>query len=398
MHVPEAMQVSQTATRRPYVGALDAVRGLAAFTIVLYHVSWTNPIYDFHFVRNAYLMVDVFFVLSGFVIFYSYSGKLDTPARIRQFVWLRFWRLYPVHLTFLFVMLGIECTKAWAASRYGQSLHHAAFSTSNFYSFVTNLLLVQGLHTSHRLTYNGPSWSISVEFYTYLVLTAVVFLVRARWAIVAVSAMICAASVVFLLHLGPNALTHTFDFGIFRCLTGFFLGVITYVVYDRLHDSASIRDNSRWIGAAAISVLAGIVAILALKHHEGYQDLFIYPATALLILLLALCRSEGAAGFLQSRPLQWLGAISYSLYMAQAAVLWVAKSALYVLTHAHGASNGYGLVLLVGPVLGGLALLVSVILVLVVGYLTYTWIEMPMRAWSRRVALQSGLAWRSRAL
>ena len=56
-------------------------------------------------------MVDVFFVLSGFVIFYAYYGKLGSIGGVRHFVWLRFWRLYPLHFTFLIVFLFIEVIK-----------------------------------------------------------------------------------------------------------------------------------------------------------------------------------------------------------------------------------------------------------------------------------------------
>ncbi len=53
----------------PHFLALDSIRGIAALSVVLYHMSWTSVIESQSYVRNSYLMVDLFFVLSGFVIF-----------------------------------------------------------------------------------------------------------------------------------------------------------------------------------------------------------------------------------------------------------------------------------------------------------------------------------------
>jgi peptidoglycan/LPS O-acetylase OafA/YrhL len=92
--------------------------------VVLHHVFWSNPVGDLAFFRNSDLMVDFFFVLSGFVIFHIYADRMPSFGSLLRFLWLRLGRLYPLHLLMLLVFLGIEVIKlmrstspAWVATR-----------------------------------------------------------------------------------------------------------------------------------------------------------------------------------------------------------------------------------------------------------------------------------------
>lgn len=94
-----------------YFGELESLRGIAALMVVLYHVEWSNPLTPHTFFRNGYLMVDFFFVLSGFVICYNYGQKIYNGKDVVRFMFLRFGRLYPLHLFYLIIFLGIEVAK-----------------------------------------------------------------------------------------------------------------------------------------------------------------------------------------------------------------------------------------------------------------------------------------------
>ena len=80
---------------------LESIRGLAALLVVFFHIPKWNPILNIGIINNGYLMVEVFFVLSGFVIFNAYTNKINTSKDLLRFQFLRLGRLYPVHLTFL---------------------------------------------------------------------------------------------------------------------------------------------------------------------------------------------------------------------------------------------------------------------------------------------------------
>ncbi|MFX5464960.1 hypothetical protein ABTD44_21555, partial [Acinetobacter baumannii] len=72
--------------------------------------NW-NPLFDIGIVRSGYLMVHLFFVLSGFVIYNAYAARIDSAQDLMRFQFLRFGRLYPVHLLFLLVYVLFEVAK-----------------------------------------------------------------------------------------------------------------------------------------------------------------------------------------------------------------------------------------------------------------------------------------------
>src|SRR5579871_4742226 len=94
-----------------FFAPLESWRGLAALVVVVFHAVWTNPITASRFFQNGALMVDFFFVLSGFVIFHSYGRKLASTTDVIRFLWLRLGRLWPLHFAFLLVFLGFEVAK-----------------------------------------------------------------------------------------------------------------------------------------------------------------------------------------------------------------------------------------------------------------------------------------------
>ena len=68
---------------------LESLRGIAAFLIVLFHIPLWNNVINFNLIRNGYLMVQLFFVLSGYVIYNSYSNKIKTIKDVLKFQFLR---------------------------------------------------------------------------------------------------------------------------------------------------------------------------------------------------------------------------------------------------------------------------------------------------------------------
>ena len=93
---------------------LESLRGIAALNVAMYHASLVGGesfIVTNSFVKNADLMVDFFFVLSGFVIAYNYSDRIFNFASLTQFQTKRFLRLYPLHFLTLLIFLAIELAK-----------------------------------------------------------------------------------------------------------------------------------------------------------------------------------------------------------------------------------------------------------------------------------------------
>src|SRR6266513_2571664 len=91
---------------------LDSWRGIAACLVALFHLDAYSHLYGVPFLRNSWLFVDFFFVLSGFVIAANYQQRLRDGFGIGRFLFLRLGRLYPLHFAMLALFVGCELLKA----------------------------------------------------------------------------------------------------------------------------------------------------------------------------------------------------------------------------------------------------------------------------------------------
>ena len=104
---PSAMEMTKMHFR-----VLDSWRGVAALLVAIFHLNLYSALYPLDFIRNAYLFVDFFFVLSGFVITHSYAARLGTIEELGSFALKRFGRLWPLHVAVLLAFLAVESAKA----------------------------------------------------------------------------------------------------------------------------------------------------------------------------------------------------------------------------------------------------------------------------------------------
>jgi peptidoglycan/LPS O-acetylase OafA/YrhL len=360
---------------RPKINELESLRGLAALLVVFFHVPRWNSFLDVGIIKNGYLMVELFFVLSGFVIFNAYGNNIKSTRDLLRFQFLRFGRLYPVHILFLLIFLLIEVAKYIAQFRFGiVSPNSQPFRENNFTALIQHIFLVQAIGpTGNPLTFNIPSWSISVEFYTYLVFGCVVLLLGRNGYRYLIFSVIAIASIVLL----ASAATFGFD-DMLRCLAGFFIGCLTAVAVKNVP-----LKVPRF---ASVILFLAIVAFLQFKPSKSY-DIAIYFLTAGLLGALVLQKSGLLNSVLRLNIFVWLGSISYSLYMSHQAVEWVANQIFRVVLKAPEviASSGRSI-----PDLSGFTAILGVafivILSLVVSALVYRFVEKPMRKKSREFA------------
>lgn len=350
---------------------LESIRGLAAFLVVFYHLPKWSPILDIGLVNNGYLMVHLFFVLSGFVIFNVYAEKIATKKELFRFQFLRFGRLYPVHLLFLFVFLGIEIAKYIASTKLGiNSPNSIPFEINNFSAFIKNIFLISSVLPNQSFTYNQPAWSISVEFYTYLVFAACILLIKKSNVI-----FFAVLSFISLLMLITK---NTFGFDqMLLCFGGFFIGCLTAKF------TKGIKKNLP--NFYSVIAFFTLISFLHFKTTENF-DLLIYLLTATLIATLVLSKNGILKTILRFRFLTWLGTVSYTVYMSHSAILWVVNQVIRVVSKKPElVVNG-----LSTPQLSQLealfACVVVVLIVLIVSAFVYNFIEKPMREKSRSFA------------
>jgi peptidoglycan/LPS O-acetylase OafA/YrhL len=360
---------------RTKIEELESIRGLAALLVVFFHISECNIPLDIGIIKNGYLMVDLFFVLSGYVIYIAYAHKITNRSDLFRFQFLRFGRLYPVHFVFLVVFIFIEIAKYIAQSKFGiTGPDTQPFKENNLTAIVRQLFLVQAIGpTNDAFTFNAPAWSISVEFYTYFIFGVFVLLVGKKKEIF--------FSIIVLFSLILLVWKTTFGFNdLFRCLAGFFIGCLTASA------TKAIKINiSKY---ASLLVLVSIVFFLQLKTTNKY-DVAIYFFTAALIASLVLSKDGYLNYVLHLKILTWLGSVSYAVYMSHATILWLTnqiirfilkKPEILVPEKSTRQLNNIETLIACGLV---------VLIVLVFSTLVYRFIEKPMREKSRRFAFDS---------
>ena len=278
------------------IAEIDALRGIAAVAVSFifhqhYLTGWfqSGPLDGlplFSLLHDyGWTMVDLFFVISGFIFarVYLTGEKIETGGA--EFARARFARLYPLHLLTLLLAAAIFAVG---------TPHSVSYATNDAWNFVLNLLMLQESGLQSGKSFNIPSWSISVEVFCYVAF----FLLATRFrnSIHRLSWLICIASV-----LATISDSGTVDH-IARGFAGFFAGVLA-----EKHDGISRRSLLLIAIAGFISLqLTGLGLSLGALMGVG-----IYPA-----LVIAAPRIR----VLSKSVFTWLGDRSYSIYLLHAPV------------------------------------------------------------------------------
>jgi peptidoglycan/LPS O-acetylase OafA/YrhL len=293
---------------------LDSLRGLCALIVALYHFGGLGHFYNLAFVRNAFLFVDFFFVLSGFVIAHAYVNRLERGTDGLWFLIRRFGRLWPLHTAVLVLLLLVETMKL-ALTEFGNiPATTPAFSRStSLDTFFSNLALVHSLGIHPWLSWNIPSWSISTEFYANAVFVLFCLFTPKKSALVrgisALALALAAGSIV--LFLAPDVMNTTYSFGLARCLYGFFAGFLCYSIYQ-----AGFSFKWWWEFPA-------VLAVVVFVSMAGGNILALGAPLVFGLTLLVFSSSAGpVSGLMLARPAVLLGTWSYSIYL----VHWVVFS------------------------------------------------------------------------
>lgn len=328
--------------------ALDGLRGVAAIAVLLSHVQLVA--------LHGYLAVDLFFIISGYVIAASYEPRLQTKQlRFWRFMQLRLVRLYPMLL--LGSLTGIGATLiGWQAAGFTSETSWAAAIA------VQLLLLIGALGTSVLLPFNNPHWSIVWEVLANAGHAAGLSRARDRTLIAlagasAVGLVLCAATYG---GLAPGWSTSTLLWGLPRVGFGYCAGVLLY------------RTRARWL-AIVPSVSFTVPALLLFTLLSapigagGYRWLWpIYDLALVLLgfvpLVMLTIKARGGA------VAAALGTLSYPLY------------ALHEPLIAPLVERGAGVPLKLAAGLGMTALAWGV------GRL----IDEPLNRWSRRLVSPAG--------
>ena len=353
--------------------SLDALRTLAALPVILHHIHLDSHFLQAPMIEASWLMVDFFFVLSGFIICHVYFQDCSTQRHAVRFLGLRLARIYPLHLLTLLLVLGLELLH-WVAQHSGVSQVAEGVSENNPFSFFAQLGLLGAHGFFDKVSWNLPAWSISAEFTCYLIFAFISMrLQRARWKVAAWTMLgIFGAGVVIKRGVFDDP-----TWGVFRGLCGFGLGVLVFAFLGQFRRAISAMSRQLCLGW----LVAGMVLIPLVLHATGAGMisklsgwLLLLAASALVIGSVVALRDE--APVLKGLGAGRFGCISYSIYMLHMPLIFAAQILWHKLFHYE---TGGGLLYQTSKVTGDVWGVGLLLLTCSVGWLSYRHLETPAR-------------------
>nr|WP_291920706.1 acyltransferase [Chitinophaga sp.] len=325
-----------------YFFSLDAIRGFAALIVVLCHwqfflyTDYTSmpsaisemplPLYPWLsvFYNLAFYAVDLFFLLSGFIFFWFYADKISSrETSFNNYICYRVTRLYPIHVVTLVALVFLQAMMIKVNSR------PFIIQNNDTYHFILNLLMIHSWgFESHPIYngFNGPSWSVSVEFLLYLLFFLLSYkrLQHKKWLLIGIV-------------LAGAMLQHFYSM-VGQGIYSFFLGGLVFHLYKWLLTRKHLARQALIIGVVALLIWVFVLteyawsyvrhtSILVLQQllpgkssaydtalfdvtRNSFFRTIVSPATVLSLAMLETCY-----GSLKIKWLLILGNASYAIYL-----------------------------------------------------------------------------------
>jgi peptidoglycan/LPS O-acetylase OafA/YrhL len=298
---------------------LTGIRGVAAFAVFLCHfqpivlsVFGLDDNAEVHLIANGFRGVDLFFVLSGFILFHVHESDFQTitlPALCRFYL-LRFFRVYPLNTFVLVVLLPLpfflpDFVSWYKISHLNQGEYH--LRDFSFGAFVQSLFLAQAWTVAKLGTWNEPAWTLSAEVVGYAAFPLLAHLIvreisALRLLLLALGSLAC---LVLLMVVGGHATNNPSGiFGTIRMAGCFFAGLCL------------ARLFHLQVLSAAMSTFITAVATISTFFFLWYDNLGTLTVFSFAALIFGLAYARGPiSDFITSRPVTFLGKISFSFYM-----------------------------------------------------------------------------------
>ena len=291
------------------MGGLTSLRALLAWWVVAFHAAPLAPFrldQEGAWLDKGPVLVDGFFVLSGFVLFHMHARILCAPRRpyaVLEFLVARLARLYPVHLAMLAAFVLLIGTLRLAIG-----FHPADAQNFSLAALIDQLLLLNGIVGVDHQSWNFPSWSISSEWAAYMLAPLLFYgIVRARSWLLLLAGIGVGCLVIGGMETGRLPWLHA---PLARVTLEFALGALLRRMAGAVTAPlCRIRVIALAFGWSGMLLLAG-------SHHPG---LFF---AALVWTMLFLSLNGGWTGRLGAVG-RYLGESSYCVYMCHALILTI---------------------------------------------------------------------------
>lgn len=342
---------------------IQSLRGIAVLFVVFFHLYIVEKKYSGFdtllpdFLQFGMFGVDLFFVISGFVMVTITRGKFQTPRQSFIFLYHRAARIYPLYWVYTILALIVFLLQpAWVNSSQGNQV---------------NILASFLLLPSDKLPLVQVGWTLIHEIYFYLVYFLIFLFLPERFLIYAI--MGWGASVI-LLNLSA-ASNNPFYHLAFHPLTIEFLGGCLLAMIYHKHEKSKVGGGSQlaWIAVAALLVsVAGHVQVHAISGvpPAGWWRVLLYGLPSLIIVYCLTNAERG--GFVFHSSIFQVGNASYSIYLSHLFTINVVGRIWKMFSVERLFDNL-------------IAISTALILVLLVGFMSYRLVETPLLKLSRKI-------------
>ena len=295
------------------ISALDGIRGIAAVIVAFgWHYQHFGPA-SYPFSKLLYwpynygwIMVDLFFVLSGLIFFKIYREKVSSHSlSLKDFSILRFSRLYPLHWLMLIIVFGIQFFRIF------NDLPSFPLNYSrDISSFLLNIPMLQNGWLSTEYSFNAPAWSISIEVMMYLLFFAVFFKAKKTKSYILYSLLFVYLGIIITRSGISEAF---FNHQVARGLIGFFIGCLTGGIYT--HFCNNNKHGKLFTSICGFLVLALTIIPIIFGYEVLGNWTLIYPIVLFPAFLFVVLRIKLLSTVFSIKPLTYLGDLSYGIYM-----------------------------------------------------------------------------------
>jgi peptidoglycan/LPS O-acetylase OafA/YrhL len=371
--------VTAAPRRAPLIGALTGIRAVAAFWVFLRHFRTEiidalgpGPVTQalVHVANVGYLGVDLFFILSGFILTYTHLDTMAADYSWRKavaFLWLRLARVWPLTAVVL-MLFGAYFVFQGLSS--GDPAYYAQADPGRL---LLHLTLLNGWFPA-PLDWNGVDWSVSAEWLAYLTFSVGVValarfgIVASRRAMVVVILLLMLPMIVVgftmqddtILLFGDNSFVIAAGVLPIRVLSEFWIGaVLALLLRPLLASPISQPRGLLRLPLATVTAVAALAVLFAVSYNDPVRNLragesefyrgtdliapsesiVVLPLLVLLIAFLAVCRSDPFAKLLGSRAFLVGGRASFAFYLVHPLVIGAAVAVLAALGDAGSAAR-----------------------------------------------------------
>ena len=288
---------------------LDSFRGLAAIFVVVHHMHYVGSITELDFFKYSFWFVEFFFILSGFVLAHGYAWKKN--LQFTDYFIARTFRILPLHLFVLFAFIFLELLK-YILYKSGVDLTILPFSGNNALSeILPNAFLLQAwLPSASSISFNAPAWSISIEYYMYMIFfMTLLFRQNLKYIL-----WFCISVSFFILMLTGSEIAAF----ILRGLSSFFVGALTYLVYKNIASSQIKIPRYFFI---VLEILLLLLVGFVLTSNMPYKALLMNLLFSLQVLIFAF-EKGWISTLLKQKVFLYFGKLSYSIYMIHVIIIF----------------------------------------------------------------------------